>query len=123
MQKKPKMPRPILAASRQLRRDATTAEQILWDRLRNRQVAGLKFRRQAVIERRFVADFYCHENRLIIELDGSIHNLPDVQAADEERQQWLEAAGYTVIRFTNRDIRQNLDQVLADIVQHTEDST
>lgn len=119
MQKRPKLPRPILVASRQLRQGATTAEQILWNRFRNRQLVGLNFRRQAVIERRFVADFYCHEHLLIIELDGSIHNLPDVQVADDERQQRLESAGYTVIRFANRDIRQNLDQVLATIDQQT----
>jgi len=79
----------------------------------------LKFRRQAVLERRFIADFYCHAHRLVIELDGGIHNLPDIRASDEDRQLWLEAVGYTVVRFTNQMIHKNLDQVLEFIRQQT----
>ena len=119
MRKKPRIPESMLAASRRLRQEATIEEQIVWNQLRNRQLGGLKFRRQAVLERRFIGDFYCHSHRLVIELDGGIHNLPDIHASDEERQLWLEAAGYTVVRFTNRQIHENLDQVLEQMLQLT----
>ncbi len=87
--------------SRQLRHEATPAEMSLWEILRNRKVAGLKFRRQ---QRRggFIADFFCAEIKLVIELDGPVHtHLADWDAA---RQEALEQGGLIVVRFANAEV-------------------
>jgi very-short-patch-repair endonuclease len=102
--------------ARQKRRDPTPAEDVLWERLRNRQLAGLKFRRQHSIDR-FIVDFYCADAQIIIEVDGPVHEYtPDEDAI---RQEFLESLGYRVLRFTNDDVLQNLNaviQVIADIL-------
>ncbi len=85
------------AASRAMRHQPTPAEDAIWQRLRNRQVRGLKFRRQHPIDR-FVVDFYCAEAQLVIEIDGASHHAP---SADAERQAILETLGLRVLRFTN----------------------
>src|SRR5690606_25291270 len=97
MQRKKRMPEPMLVTSRQLRQKGTRAEALLWEHLRDRQLHGAKFRRQAVIGR-FIVDFYCHEHRLVVELDGAVHDQPDIAAHDAERQEQLEAQGYRVLR-------------------------
>ncbi|MGE0200866.1 MAG: endonuclease domain-containing protein [Candidatus Melainabacteria bacterium] len=86
--------------ARLLRHRETPAEQACWLLIRNRQVMGYKFYRQKPVEY-FVVDFYCPELRLVLELDGSVHNLPDVEGYDRERQAILEAMGYVVIRYAN----------------------
>jgi cyclase len=96
-----------------LRNTATGAENLLWNFLRGKQL-GVKFRRQHPIGI-YIADFYCHEHRLIIEVDGSIHNLPDVASNDIIRQQNLEKDGFKVIRFSSRDVFNHLEQVLENI--------
>ena len=116
MQKKI-LSRPLLEASRRLRRDATPTEQKLWACLRNRKLKGAKFRRQAVIGR-FIVDFYCHESRLIVELDGAVHGRPDMQAHDAERQALLEAQGCCVLRFRNDEVEDDLSSVLEKIGKH-----
>ena len=110
-------PRWLLEASRRLRREQTEAEQALWEMLRDRKLNGLKFRRQAIMEH-FVLDFYCHEQRLLIELDGPIHLDPDIAAYDAERQAFIQARGIRVLRFTNDQIMNHADNVLATIRQH-----
>lgn len=95
--------------ARQLRQEQTSAELLLWERLRDRQFHGFKFRRQHAIGR-FIVDFYCPTRWLIIELDGPIH---DQQIEhDRERTEVLVAAGYRVIRWTNDEIMHNLLRVL-----------
>ena len=91
----------------------TLAETLLWERLKGSQL-GIKFRRQHPIGM-YIADFYCHQYKLIIELDGSIHNEQAVQQNDIIRQRNLESEGLTVIRFTNEDIYNNLDSILSII--------
>ncbi|MBS0360312.1 MAG: DUF559 domain-containing protein [Proteobacteria bacterium] len=87
--------------SRSLKRQATFTERKLWDELRKLKV---NFRRQAPIGRYF-ADFATHGARLIVEIDGGVHErLDEVQLRDFERQQWLEGQGYRVIRFTDRQV-------------------
>lgn len=93
--------------ARKLRKKMTPAEKKLWQRVRDRQVAGLKIRRQQAFGP-YIFDFFCYELRLVIELDGSIHNEPSQRANDAERDDWCRACGLTVLRFTN-------DQVFADI--------
>jgi very-short-patch-repair endonuclease len=84
--------------ARRLRRDLTFAEKPFWKALR--QVEGFHFRRQVPMGR-YVVDFVCHRSRLIVEVDGGIHDLDAVAARDNERDAWLADRGYQVIRFTN----------------------
>ncbi len=120
MARKKAMPRGLLEASRHLRQRATPPEDLLWARLRDRQVAGSKFRRQAVIGK-FVGDFYCHESRLIVELDGSVHDMPEVADRDISRQTYLEEQGYTVIRFRNDEVERDMNMVLETIRHYVKD--
>ena len=101
--------------ARHLRRIGTPAEKRLWDHLRNRRVAGLKFRRQEPIGQRIV-DFYCAEARLAIELDGSGHTRDDAKIADMEREEEVKAIGIRILRFFNSEIFDNLDGVLNAII-------
>jgi len=97
--------------ARQMRHEPTSAEDVLWQRLRNHQVAGLHFRRQHSIDR-FIVDFYCAEARLVIEVDGASHAGP---SSDAERQASLEALGRRVLRFTDTEVLSQLDAVIARI--------
>lgn len=90
----------------------TPAEQLLWARLRNQQLADLKFRRQHPIGR-FIVDFYCHAQRLIVEIDGPVHFLQKDQ--DLARTQYLQARGYRVLRFQNQEVLQDMRCVLQSI--------
>jgi very-short-patch-repair endonuclease len=103
-----------VAIARRLRRDQTDAERTLWFRLRDRRLAGMKFRRQMPIDR-YVADFCCESARLIVELDGGQHVANS--AADAERTASLEARGYLVLRFWNNDVLGNIEGVLQTIVK------
>ena len=82
--------------------------------MRNRQVSRAKFRRQHSIDR-FIVDFYCHEARLVIEVDGFIHDYTNEE--DTIPQEFLESLGFTVIRFTNNDILKLLDKVIDHIAE------
>jgi adenine-specific DNA-methyltransferase len=90
----------------------------LWRRLRNRQVAGSKWRRQEPIGRHF-ADFACREAGLVVEIDGSQHYEMDgsLVTSDEERTAQIEASGWSVLRFNNRDVLQNTEAVLNVIIE------
>ena len=95
--------RPKVAQARTLRRQQNEAETFAWSLLRRRQVLGLKFRHQAIVEG-FIADFYCPALALIIELDGNVHDSPSAQAADADRTRCLEQAGYRVVRLRNDEV-------------------
>ena len=86
--------------ARTLRQDAGLAEQRAWALLRSGQIDGHKFRRQHPIGR-YVADFACDRLRLVIEIDGGVHDRDEVVTSDHLRQTELEALGWTVLRFTN----------------------
>jgi len=107
----------ITTNARELRKNCTPAEKILWDHLRNRQLHGQKFRRQHPIPP-FIVDFYCSQIDLIIEVDGEIHNYQQDQ--DQSRQEWLVENGYKVIRFTNDQVFNQLDWVLREIIKTIE---
>ena len=100
--------------ARQLRRTQTSCEKYLWDELRRKSIFGLKFRRQHPIGR-YIVDFFCCGKKLIIELDGSVHEDEDRKTYDEKRQRELEFMGYRVIRFKDREILDNLDKTLKKI--------
>ena len=101
--------------ARELRRNQTRAEARLWAALRNRQLAGLKFRRQVSLGP-YVVDFFCLGARLIVELDGGQHGEADGRSRDARRTRWLEARGYRVIRFWNNEVSESLEGVLAVIL-------
>ncbi|ABW29706.1 endonuclease domain-containing protein [Acaryochloris marina] len=109
----------VVAAARQLRLNLTPAEQKLWKALQKRQLSGLKFRCQHAIGS-FIVDFYCPQCRLVIELDGDIHN--QQVEYDEARTEQLNQLGYRVIRFHNSDVMHHLDHVLQQIRQASEQS-
>ena len=108
---------PILQAARELRQPQTPAEQKLWSRLRDRQLDGLKFRRQHPIGK-FIIDFYCAEAKLCIEIDGDSH--AEQVEYDQARTAYLNELGYTIMRFTNREVFGQLEavaQAIADECQ------
>ena len=100
------------------RNNPTEAESILWECLSDSNL-GQPFKRQHIIGE-FIADFICIPAMLIIEIDGGYHQLPEQQVSDEQRQEWLEAQGYTVIRFTNEEVIGDIDNVLETIEQYLE---
>ena len=105
-----------LAFVRQLRRDQTDAEKLLWYSLRHRQLCGLKFRRQYPVAP-YVLDFYCHAYKLCVELDGGQHYENTGIQHDEQRQAVLTSHGIRTLRFSNHDVLQNLEGVLLQIVK------
>jgi len=103
-----------LGSSRRLRRELTPAEKDLWRRLRNGQLAGLKFRRQIAVGK-YVVDFACPAARLVVEIDGDTHDGQEDRDAD--RTKYLESEWWRVIRFTNSDVHRNLTGVLEAILR------
>lgn len=101
---------------RKLRQQATHAEKIFWRAVAQRQLGGLKFRRQHGIGG-FIVDFYCVQKKLIIEIDGDSHFQDGAQARDMERTNYLESLGYNVIRYTNLDVVNNLDGIMQDLLE------
>ena len=100
----------IFDKARELRNKLTPAEQIFWLRLKE-QFPEYKFRRQHPISI-YIADFYCHKLKLVIEIDGSIHDSEEAKLADKKRQEYLENLNLTVIRFTNEQIRSEVENVI-----------
>lgn len=100
--------------ARELRDNMTPAETKLWEALRNKQLSGLKFRRQHPVSR-YILDFYCFKKKLGIELDGGYHSEKTQQFYDKDRTKNLEELGIQIIRFTNEDVLQDLDRVLNKI--------
>ena len=100
------------ANAKSLRTNATPPEVVLWSRLRRRQLGGFRFRRQHPLGP-FVADFYCHEAGLVVEVDSSYHD----RARDAQRDAWMRAHSVRVLRVTAGDIETRLDDVLATILR------
>jgi very-short-patch-repair endonuclease len=106
--------RKLYQYARDLRGSQTLPEDILWQYLRSRRLDGLKFRRQHPLVE-YVADFYCHEKKLVIELDGAVHDTEVNKDYDEARTNWLADLDVTVIRFRNKDVLHNLESVITAI--------
>jgi len=83
----------------------------MWRFLRNRRFRGLKFRRQQRITN-FIADFYCHELKLIVELDGGVHSTNEQADHDDNRDFYLQSLGYRIVRFPNRDLFESIGDVM-----------
>src|SRR6478672_354665 len=96
-----------------LRKEQTLAEEILWNYLRTKPF-GLKFRRQHPFSN-YILDFYCHSLKLVIEVDGSIHEVKEVKQNDQIRQKQLEQEALTFLRFTNNEIRLKPEEVIQQI--------
>jgi cyclase len=103
----------IFENAKRLRKRMTDAEQVLWYYLKA-GINGFKFRRQHPIGR-YIADIYCYKAKLIIEVDGPIHNKPQIIESDKVRQKDLEDWGYKLIRFTNQQVILNARRVVAAI--------
>jgi very-short-patch-repair endonuclease len=102
--------------SRRLRRRSTPAERKLWSRLRDRRHFNVKFHRQVPVGA-YVVDFYCHEAKLVVEIDGGGHGLAGEIDEDVLRTEWLKRSGYIVLRFWNTEVMQNLEGVLSKITE------
>ena len=103
----------MISNARHLRKNLTDAELILWRHIRGRQLKGHKFRRQAPIGK-YIVDFVCFENRLVIELDGGQHTRQ--RDYDHQRDQWLFSQGFRVIRFWNHEVLQNIEAIKSVIM-------
>jgi very-short-patch-repair endonuclease len=103
--------------ARRLRRNQTDAEKRLWRELRALKPLGFHFRRQAPVGR-YIVDFVCFGNKLVIEVDGGQHGEAKAIEHDKRRTAWLEKEGFTVIRFWNNDVNQNLEGVMRSIGLH-----
>ena len=119
MEPRHRIPPILLERARAMRHESAPSEKKLWSFLRNRQLAGAKFRRQSPIGP-FIADFVCAEVDLIVELDGDSH--AQRQEYDAKRTAWLEQQRYRVIRFWNHDVQDRLDAVLEVIWREVQDA-
>jgi len=102
----------ILEAARILHKTMTIPEKLLWDKLKQKQICGLRFRRQHPIEF-FIADFYCHQIRLVVEIDGEIRN--QQEEYDDGRSAEMEKFGIKTIRFKNWEVENDIDDVIIKI--------
>ncbi|MGV3722352.1 MAG: endonuclease domain-containing protein [Actinomycetota bacterium] len=100
--------------ARRFRREPTGAEELLWQRLRGGRCAGLKFRRQHPLPG-CIADFYCAELLLVVEVDGEVHLEPENRERDANRDEWLASLGLRVLRFTNQQVLTEIESVLNKI--------
>jgi very-short-patch-repair endonuclease len=108
---------PLFGYARENRQKQTKAENLLWLNLRNRKLKKRKFRRQHPLGK-YIADFYCHECSLIVELDGGYHLSPEQADYDKERTLYLENAGLKVIRFSNEEVLEKISSILKEISDH-----
>ncbi|HZZ89089.1 MAG TPA: endonuclease domain-containing protein [Caulobacteraceae bacterium] len=106
----------ITEKAQQLRREMSPPEQLLWSRMQGRGLDGLKFRRQHPFEP-YILDFYCHEAKLAVEIDGWGHNMGDQPQRDERRDAFLASNGVRTHRVVASEIYRDLEEVLASIIR------
>ena len=111
----------LFLRAKELRKQQTHAEEILWNYLKTKPF-GFKFRRQHPFSN-YILDFYCHSLKLVIEVDGSIHNLEEVKRNDEARQKLLEEDGMTVIRFSNGNIKLHPEKIIQQLESFLKEKT
>lgn len=100
--------------ARENRKNMTLAESVLWEALRKGGIDGYKFLRQHIIGD-YIVDFLCRDSGLVIEVDGGYHSEPRQQESDEQRAEWLEQQGYTVMRFSNEEVLNEIEKVIKTI--------
>jgi very-short-patch-repair endonuclease len=101
---------------KKFRRNATSAEAVLWKRLKNKQIKRLKFRRQHSVGK-FILDFYCAEKKLAIELDGEYHAIPGKETSDSKRDIFLKSLGIEILRFENKIVFENPELIIEEITK------
>ncbi|PLW96466.1 MAG: hypothetical protein C0593_11490 [Marinilabiliales bacterium] len=106
--------REIIDTAKRLRKNMTPAEKILWQELKGNKINGRHFRRQHPIYR-YIADFYCHKEKLVIEVDGSYHNNPEQRDYDKNRDATIDEYDIRVLRFTNNEVLNRLEEVIKRI--------
>lgn len=106
----------LRSLARELRNNMTDAENLLWSRLRRKQIAGYQFYRQKVI-RNYIVDFYCPAANLVIEVDGSGHYCEKAEAKDGERDKELKELGLEVLRLSNNEVIGNIEGVMEHIIR------
>ena len=102
-----------------MRENMTQAEKVVWELLKEKKMVGLRFKAQHPIDI-FIADFYCHALKLVIEIDGEIHKSKDQKEYDIGREAELEHWGIKVIRFTNEEVKKNIEHVKKEIEHECE---
>jgi very-short-patch-repair endonuclease len=107
------MTHPLRSVAKHLRKQGTDAERLLWNRLRARQIHGLRFRRQEPIGQ-YIADFLCYEVKMVIEVDGGQH--AGQKQYDEKRDHWMASQGFRVLRFWDHEVLTNINGVLEKIM-------
>ena len=112
-----KIPSELLEKARELRKNQTPTEKILWECLRGKRLFGFKFRRQHNIGS-YIVDFYCHTAKLVIEIDGKIHDQALQKEKDQNRDEWLQNQGLTILRIKNETIINNLEETLEAIASY-----
>ena len=106
-----------LELARQFRKNPTESEDVVWQMLRNRQIKNLKWRRQQVIDG-FIADFYCAELNVVLEIDGSVHDKEEVKEYDAYRTSVFESKGIRIFRLKNEDCdKQHLTELIENIIK------
>jgi len=110
----------LLETARELRRKQTPAEDLFWELVRGRRFMRIKFRRQHQVGD-YIVDFYCHEHRLVVELDGGVHSVK--REKDHRRDAWMQAQGYTVLRFPNEQLLNDPQAVFSAIAHVVEPSS
>jgi len=115
MSLKIRSPEYIIELARKMRINLTIPEEILWEELKTKKVEGYRFRIQHPLHR-YIPDFYCHEKKLAIEIDGDIHKLR--KDYDEYRDEYLKSIGITTLRFKNEDVINKIDYVLSAIKEN-----
>lgn len=104
----------VFSNAKELRKSPTKAEEVMWLTLRNNHLKGYKFRRQHPLLH-YVVDFYCHQLKLVVEIDGEYHQTVEQTKLDKERTVNIEFQGLDVIRFTNDEVLTDIDTVLNKI--------
>lgn len=107
----------IFKRASELRKNMTEPEKKLWYALRRKQIRGKRFRRQHPVSK-YIVDFYCHQSKLVVEVDGGIHNNAEQKEYDIGRSYELQQLGLNIIRFTNEQVLQNLNEVIKEIEKH-----
>ena len=100
-----------------LRKNIPTPESIIWEKIRNRQLCNSKFRRQYSVGN-YIVDFYCTERKLAIEIDGDSHYNAKAIEHDKKRQNTIESYGIKFLRFTNKEVTENIEGVLSNIINN-----
>lgn len=108
-------PQYLIDLARKMRKSPTVEEKLIWEALRDNKL-GVKFRFQHILGR-YIADFYCHSKKLVVEIDGKVHDIPDVIEYDRIRQAEIESRGLRVLRIRNEEIIEDLPRVILKIKQ------